>query len=467
LKLQEDKNHYCYEWYWVDTGTPCYVGEGSGDRAYTKHSGQGEMNQYKSDGLIAVRILQDGLTKGQGETFETNTIKKYLSEGIVLYNRNVGKSSTFVDIMSDNKLTDAEKIRKLTDTMVLYSAEKRPTPVSIIDELVNGILNTPNFSPVNKSWMNPVSRYGEFYIPLAEKIGYQNIKNNMTMIDSAESHSVFIGSGRKGESKMQEIKCIEADFNEWNTTERYDVILMNPPFKTFGEKFVLKAAGLLKDGGYLGVVMSPTWRTVGVDVGRKAYYKLLQQGGFHMIHMYSAKDTVDLFKQTIGQVDTFVWQKGVTVANTKITNQRGEEYSCDLSNYPQAPPVLPAYIYNQHFDQSDGLKWNRFTNPRNKTYGPAENIFTDITTGKEFNCNDTNIEKTKGKKVVVDQHLKNYWVDNTGDMVVNDSFMFFFDTDEERDTIVKSLQYIISNNLADLFVVVSSFQLASIPGIKR
>ena len=27
LKLQEDKNHYCYEWYWVDTGIPCYVGE--------------------------------------------------------------------------------------------------------------------------------------------------------------------------------------------------------------------------------------------------------------------------------------------------------------------------------------------------------------------------------------------------------------------------------------------------------
>lgn len=123
---------------------------------------------------------------------------------------------------------------------------------------------------------------------------------------------------------MNEVICINESFSDWETTERYDVIIMNPPFNKLGEPFIMKCASLLKDGGYLGCVMSQYWRSITTNYENKTYYKLLQQGGFHMIHMYSNKDTADLFNQNIGQVDTFVWQKGTKINNTKVINQRGE-----------------------------------------------------------------------------------------------------------------------------------------------
>ncbi len=110
---------------------------------------------------------------------------------------------------------------------------------------------------------------------------------------------------------MNKLLVINEDFLKTEYNEKYDVIIMNPPFIKFGEKFILKGVEMLKGGGYLGCVMSPTWRSIVTVKGqhRKAYTKMLGLGHFHYIHMYSAKETTKLFDQNIGQVDVFVFQK--------------------------------------------------------------------------------------------------------------------------------------------------------------
>ena len=276
---------------------------------------------------------------------------------------------------------------------------------------------------------------------------------------------------------MHNIKIINDDFNNFNTNEKYDVILMNPPFVKFGVKFIEKCMNMLNDKGFLGVVIHPNWRSVSTTKkydksinkcqDKKLYTKMLNQGAFHFIHMYSIENTTELFKQAIGQVDTFVWQKGVSIDNTKIINSRNEEYTCNLNNYSQTPPVLPTYIYDKYFDQTNGIKWNRFTNPKNLSYRITNIKFTDKTNNKEYTCNQINVDKTKGKKIYVNMNFSKYIIDDIGDDIVNDKTVFYFNTTIERNSIIKTLNFIIDNKLQDVFTSqCGSFKSAMISGIK-
>jgi len=110
---------------------------------------------------------------------------------------------------------------------------------------------------------------------------------------------------------MTDILMFNQDLNTIETNKLYDVIIMNPPFVGVGEKFIQKCMELLKPGGYLGCVMSPTWRSVVLPKNqhKKTYSRMVREGEFIMIHMYSPSDTTKAFGKNIGQVDTFVWRK--------------------------------------------------------------------------------------------------------------------------------------------------------------
>ncbi len=150
---------------------------------------------------------------------------------------------------------------------------------------------------------------------------------------------------------------------------------------------------------------------------------------------------------------------------TIIINQRGDKYQVNLNKYPQAPPVLPSYIYDKYFDQINGIKWYRKADV--KSGGGAEFNFIDVITGKEFKCNKKNIELSMGKKVIIDAYFSNYYIDNKGDVICNDNRKFFFDTNKERNDIVKTLQFILNTNSQDLFVFdVGRKKHTFIPGIK-
>ncbi len=465
MTIREDRNHVVYEKVLKSLGGVVYVGEGDLSRANEPHRSNDEFNSLVDAGLIETVIVKTGLTKGQAETYESILIEKYGIDN--LYNNQKGRSSiNSGDIDRDTNTTDVIK-DAINFAFDEHKAVDTITPRNIVNEIIDNMICTPNFDPSKMKYLNPVARLGEFFKYITDKLGVDTIKGNYTMInESVERSSMFFLSDNSNGAKMQDVKIINEDFDVFDTDERYDVIIMNPPFVKKGEKFIIKCMDLLKDGGYLGCVMSPTWRSITTKLRNKAYHKMLKSGGFHMIHMYSVKDTTESFGRNIGQVDTFVWQKGVDINNTKIINQNGDEYHTDLSKYPQTPPVLPSYIYDRYFDQVNGLKWFWFGHPRD-SYGPVTNTFVDCITGKEFKCNDANVEKTQGKKIFVDPLFNNYVIDNKGNKVCNYNRIFFFDTDKERDDIINTLNFIVDNNYKDLFVtLVGRTANTFIPGIR-
>ena len=466
----EKRTFVVYEKFMKDSGKVVYVGMGSDVRANEKHRSDTEFNNLVDVGFISTKIVYDKLTEGEAKEFETLLIKKYGIDN--LYNKTKGTSG-----YENQTLDRPEKgIDKIIELLLKSTEEQiikdKTTPKSIVDEILNKILNNSGFDIENKKILNPVGRIGEFYKYLTDRVGIESVRNNYTMLEKDQlKFSLFLAENINGES-VENIKIINKDFNDFETNEKYDVIIMNPPFVKLGEKFILKAMDMLTDKGFLGCVMSPIWKSVVLKETqhRKAYTQMVKTGGFHYIHMYSNKKTSELFNQSIGQVDVFVWQKGVKVDKTEIINVDDEQYYYDLTNYTQTVPVMPAYIYNKYFDQANGSKWYRFgslRDTRNESYGKVDIEFFDEVTGKKALCNKANVEKTKGKKVIVDRDFNRYYVDNIGDSIVNDRYMFFFDTNQERDNIVKTLDYVIDNNKQHLFRNTGRFVVAHIPGIKN
>jgi len=149
---------------------------------------------------------------------------------------------------------------------------------------------------------------------------------------------------------------------------------------------------------------------------------------------------------------------------TKITNTNSDVYYYDLTDYKQTVPVLPKQLYDSWFDQSSGLKW--VTVPAK---GGATIPFYDVLGNvKKVRYTTTNIiKRTKGKKVLVDHNFNDYYVDDVGDVISNNHYIFFYDDNKERDCIINTLQFLIDNNLRDLFKNRGGFVNTYIPAIRR
>lgn len=56
------------------------------------------------------------------------------------------------------------------------------------------------------------------------------------------------------------VKVIEADFLKWETTMKFDVVIMNPPYKqNLHLNFLLKAINITREGGWINCVHPSTW----------------------------------------------------------------------------------------------------------------------------------------------------------------------------------------------------------------
>ena len=397
------KNKCVYEKYRLDTGKVVYVGMGTKKRAYELHRLDPEFNKLVDDGLIGTRIVECNITEEEANNLEYNKIRAYGKDN--LFNKINGKSNSKHDI--DINIDPDGKV----------NTEDITTPYTIANEMWNAVLSSKDFNIENKKILETNGRV-ELFDCLAEKFDIEIFKNNYTMLKNMKGNI-------NGEC-MNDILILNENFKDFKTKEKYDVIIMNPPFVELGEPFIIKAMDMLNDKGFLGCVMSPTWRSVVTEGGQKnkAYTQMVKTGGFHYIHMYSKKKTIDIFKQPIGQVDVFVWQKGAKARaemvgkGTEIINIDDEKYYYDLTNYTQTVPFMPSYPYDKLFNQVNGFKWKFGHAPKNDS-----------------------VKKTTRKKVVVDQNFNKIIVDNIGDSNVFDRYMFFFDTDEERDRIVEALTH--------------------------
>lgn len=457
--VKEKTNFVVYEKKLIPLDTTVYVGMGSIKRANEKYRSDDTFNKMVDSGLIKTKISHTGLTEGEAKAIEAILINEYVNnKGQKLFNKNKGTTG-YENVKLDEK--DNKNLYKsnldhwvdvVKKSSLKFSIKDRATPTVIANEIIDIISGSKDFIIEGKDILNPNGRLGEIYKQLTDKFGLIKDKK-FTIIekDNDKIAGMLIDKNMNG-AKVHDIIQINDDFNNFNTNKLYDIIIMNPPFSE-GEKFIKKCMKLLKNGGFLGCVMSQYWRSIGRNEKRaknKTYNQLRKNGGFHMIHQYSKKQTTEAFNQAIGQVDTFVWQKGVTIDNTEIINCNGDKFYYDLKNFPQAPPVLPSYHYLILFDQLYGKAWKRNTSLRNKGYDNSIE-FVDAFTGKIVKCNKRNIELTKVKKIMFDTYLTKYIVDEKGEYISNGQRYFEYETDKERDKIIHVLQTIIDNNWQNLF----------------
>ena len=239
MTIREDNNFVVYEKVLKNLGTVLYVGEGTLSRALEPHRSNDEFNTIVDLGVVDTMIVKSGLTKGQAQTYESILIEEYGLDN--LYNIQDGRSSIKSGGIEREKNDDdvikgainmAFDNRKASDTI---------TPRLIVNEIIDNMLCTPNFDPSKLTYLNPVSRLGEFYKHITDKLGIDTIKGRFTMIDdNVDKTAMFFLSDNANGAKMQDIKVINEDFDQFNTDARFDAIIMNPPFVGKGEKFIIK-----------------------------------------------------------------------------------------------------------------------------------------------------------------------------------------------------------------------------------
>jgi len=67
---------------------------------------------------------------------------------------------------------------------------------------------------------------------------------------------------------------------------------------------------------------------------------------------------------------------------------------------------------------------------------------------------------------MVDENFSKYYTDNIGNEISASHHSFYFNTDDERDVIIKTIKYLMDNNITYLFKNRSSMVHTFIPGIR-
>lgn len=120
-----------------------------------------------------------------------------------------------------------------------------PTPKDVADDLVE-------LASIGEAMtiLEPSCGSGSILAAIAESIG--TLKN----VTSVEINPTLAQHTRN----VHKIDVIQRDFMEWKTDEKFDRVIMNPPFEKFQDvDHVIKALSHLKSGGRLVSIMSPSW----------------------------------------------------------------------------------------------------------------------------------------------------------------------------------------------------------------
>jgi len=130
---------------------------------------------------------------------------------------------------------------------------------------------------------------------------------------------------------------IHANFLKYTFNEKYNLIVINPPWKIFGVKFIAKSVDLLTDGGQLVCIMDYNKFTRNKNQG--SFYDLLQKGYFKYIRNDSSRNKDGPFPG-IGDSIAFVWVKNKS-GTTTIKNRTGKIFRMDIPKNNKYPPQIP------------------------------------------------------------------------------------------------------------------------------
>ena len=132
-----------------------------------------------------------------------------------------------------------------------------------------------------------------------------------------------------------------ADFLELNINEKYDLIVLNPPWKKLGIEFIKKSVSLLKNNGTLICVMDYNKFTRNKSEG--SFYDLNNRGTFDYIWVQTSSTGSSKFEsyfKGIGDSIYFIWTNSKKDKKTKIKNRINEEFYIKIPKSAKYPPMF-------------------------------------------------------------------------------------------------------------------------------
>jgi hypothetical protein len=217
------------------------------------------------------------------------------------------------------------------------------TPITLVEEMLDTLPYEVWTNP-NLKWLDPCNGVGTFFSVVIErlmkglisfqpdeKLRYKHILENMIYACELQAKNLFLflyAFDPKDEYALN-VYCgsyLTEDFNkqmEFWGVEKFDVIVMNPPYQELKEgnkkseplwnKFVIKTVGQLVDGGYLVSVNPEGWRSLGKEFANVR--ELLKSKQMLSLDIHDYADGV----KTFGAKTTYDFYCLHNVPNTMFT----------------------------------------------------------------------------------------------------------------------------------------------------
>ena len=210
-----------------------------------------------------------------------------------------------------------------------------------------------------------IKEFNKYFCDLADKNDDEEIECCIDSYDSDLTNKVFeieaveIDTSLQAILKDKEIKIVGNDFTEYNPYCRYDLIMMNPPFKD-GDKHLLKALKLIENGGQCVCILNAETLKNPYSDSRIYLTNLLEKYEADIEYIENAfsdaENTTDV-EIALVYVDIPTKEIELDVFKNLVM---GEEYKCDYEDYNDTQlatdDIIGNFVKQYEFEAKAGAK---------------------------------------------------------------------------------------------------------------
>ena len=210
-----------------------------------------------------------------------------------------------------------------------------------------------------------IKEFNKYFCDLADKNDDEEIECCIDSYDSDLTNKVFeieaveIDTSLQAILKDKKIKIVGNDFAEYNPCCRYDLIMMNPPFKD-GDKHLLKALKLIENGGQCVCILNAETLKNPYSDSRIYLANLLEKYEADIEYIENAfsdaENTTDV-EIALVYVDIPTKEIELDVFKNLVM---GEEYKCDYEDYNDTQlatdDIIGNFVKQYEFEAKAGAK---------------------------------------------------------------------------------------------------------------
>ena len=210
-----------------------------------------------------------------------------------------------------------------------------------------------------------IKEFNKYFCDLADKNDDEEIECCIDSYDSDLTNKVFeieaveIDTSLQAILKDKKIKIVGNDFAEYNPYCRYDLIMMNPPFKD-GDKHLLKALKLIENGGQCVCILNAETLKNPYSDSRIYLANLLEKYKADIEYIENAfsdaENTTDV-EIALVYVDIPTKEIELDVFKNLVM---GEEYKCDYEDYNDTQlatdDIIGNFVKQYEFEAKAGAK---------------------------------------------------------------------------------------------------------------